>query len=121
MIKNRALEIIGLESILSQIDISNIHHLPDNVFVEGIRQTPLRKKIIEELTNDPKAHGEEIYRNYLRNRKLIDLTETPSPVKQEIIYNYEQQDKWSNRSKVFPFLVEKRCRLLLEDVSDFIG
>lgn len=93
----------------------------DNVFVEGIRQTPLRKKIIEELTNDPKAHGEEIYRNYLRNRKLIDLTETPSPVKQEIIYNYEQQDKWSNRSKVFPFLVEKRCRLLLEDVSDFIG
>lgn len=93
----------------------------DNVFVEGIRQTPLRKKIIEELTNDPKAHGEEIYRNYLRNRKLIDLTETPSPVKQEIIYNYEQQDKWSNRSKVFPFLVKKRCRLLLEDVSDFIG
>ena len=93
----------------------------DNVFVEGIRQTPLRKKIIEELINDPKAHGEEIYRNYLRNRKLIDLTETPSPVKQEIIYNYEQQDKWSNRSKVFPFLVKKRCRLLLEDVSDFIG
>ena len=92
----------------------------DDVFVEGIRQTPLRQKIIDQLINDPKAMGEEIYRNYLRNKKLIDLSETPQSVRKEIIYNYEQQDKLENKSKVFPYLVEKRCRRLLEDVEDFI-
>ena len=92
----------------------------DNCFVEGIRQTPLRKKILEQLINDPKSQGEEIYRNYLRNKKLIDLSETPASVKKEIIYNYEQQDKWSNKGKVFPYLVENRCRMLLEDVEDFV-
>lgn len=92
----------------------------DTCFVEGIRQTPLRKNKIDELINDPKSHGEEIYRNYQRNKKLIDLSETPLTVKKEIIYNYEQQDKWKNRSKVFPYLIEKRCRRLLEDVKDFV-
>jgi len=92
----------------------------DNCFADGIRQTPLRKKVIDELINDPKSHGEEIYRNYLRNKKLIDLSETPDLVKQEIIYNYEQQDKANFKSKVFPYLVEKRCRRLLEDVEDFV-
>ena len=92
----------------------------DNVFVDGERQTPLRQKKIDELINDPKALGEEVYRNYLRNKKLIDLTETPEPLKEKIIYNYEQQDKSGNKNKVFPYLVEKRCRRLLEDVKDFI-
>jgi hypothetical protein len=92
----------------------------DNCFVEGIRQTPLRKKVLDQLINDPKSQGDEIYRNYQRNKKLIDLSETPESVKEEIIYNYEQQDKWDNKKKVFPYLVEKRCRRLLEDVKDFI-
>ena len=92
----------------------------DNVFVDGERQTPLRRNKIDELTNDPKALGEEVYRNYLRNKKLIDLTETPEPLKEKIIYNYEQQDKTGNKTKVFPYLVEKRCRRLLEDVKDFV-
>jgi hypothetical protein len=92
----------------------------DDVFVDGERQTPLRQSKIDELINDPKALGEEVYRNYLRNKKLIDLAETPEPLKEKIIYNYKNQDKWDNKSKVFPYLVEKRCRRLLEDVKDFI-
>lgn len=92
----------------------------DSVFVDGIRQSPLRAKAIEQLINDPKALGEEVYRNYLRNKKIIDLSETPEEIKKEIIYNYERQDKWENKKKVFGFLVEKRCRMLLEDVKDFV-
>lgn len=92
----------------------------DDVFVDGERQTPLRQSKIDELINDPKSLGEEVYRNYLRNKKLIDLAETPEPLREKIIYNYENQDKWDNKSKVFPYLVEKRCRRLLEDVKDFI-
>lgn len=92
----------------------------DDVFVDGERQTPLRQKKIDELINDPKALGEEVYRNYLRNKKLIDLSETPDHLKKKIIYNYENQDRWDNKGKVFSYLVEKRCRRLLEDVKDFI-
>jgi hypothetical protein len=92
----------------------------DNVFVDGIRQTPLRQKVIDQLINDPKCMGEEVYRNYQRNKRLIDLSETPVDVRKKIIYNYEQQNKLDNKGKVFPYLVEKRCRRLLEDVKDFI-
>jgi len=91
----------------------------DNVFVEGVRQTPLRQNKIDQLINDPKSMGEEIYRNYLRNKKLIDLSETPDSVRKEIIYNYNNQ-KVSDRGKVFPYLVDKRCRMLLESVEEFV-
>ena len=87
---------------------------------------PLRQKNLDEminrlsevtanLTNTP-----EWYRNYLRNQKLIDLTQTPKDIKEEIINSYTTQDKSNYKAKVFPYLVEKRCRRLLEDVRDFI-
>ena len=95
----------------------------DNVFVEGRRQSPVTKKKIEawiESEDLQQAMGQEIYRNYLRNKKMIDLTETPSNVKSEIINNYESQDPWNNKKKVFPYLISKRCKLLLENVQEFI-
>jgi len=92
----------------------------DNVFVDGSRQTPLRKPVIEALMNDPSSQGPEVLRNMQRNRELIDLESTPQELKEEIIYRFEEQDKWSNRGKVFPFLVEKRCRRLIDDIGDFI-
>ena len=64
--------------------------------------------------------NEETYRNYCRNKKLIDLTETPQKIQEEIINTYEAQDPCSNKGKVFPYLVSKRCRLLLECVQEFI-
>lgn len=92
----------------------------DDVFVEGIRQTPLRKNIIEELTKDPLSMGKEIYRNYQRNYKLINLSMTPDLVKEEIIYNYESQKPPTDKKMVFNHLVAKRCRMLLENVEDFV-
>ena len=94
----------------------------DNVFVDGIRQTPLRKKVLDQLINDPKSQGEEMYRNYLRNKKLIDLSETPDQYKDEIINSYMEQWKQdTHKSKVLPFLIEKRCRMLIDDIGDFIS
>ena len=93
---------------------------PDNTFTDSIRQKPLRQNIIDQLIDDQHSMGEEVYRNFLRNKKLIDLEETPVHLKEKIIYNYNSQDKWENKKKVFGYLVEKRCRRLLEDVKDFI-
>lgn len=92
----------------------------DNVFVEGRRQTPLSAKKKAILMEDEKALGEEVYRNIQRNRKLIDLRETPPVVIEEIINTFKQQDPWGNKGKVFPYLVEKRCKRLIEVVQEFI-
>ena len=92
----------------------------DNCLAEGIRQTPLRKKIKEQLMNDPKSMGEEVFRNIQRNDMLINLDRTPNPIKEKIIYTYEQQDPWENKGKVFPYLVEKDCRMLIDEIGDFI-
>lgn len=91
----------------------------DNVFVEARKQNVLSAKKKQALLDDPHALGEEVYRNYLRNKKLIDLTETPENVSKEIINIFMNQDPWQNKGKVFPYLVEKRCRLLIECVEEF--
>lgn len=93
---------------------------PDNSFTDDIRQKPLRQTAIDQLIEDQHALGEEVYRNFLRNKKLIDLDETPTHLKEKIIYTYENQDNTGNRNKVYPFLVTKGCVRLLEDIQDFI-
>ena len=35
--------------------------------------------------------------------------------------NFDDQEPISNKAKVFPFLVNKKCRLLLENVQEFIN
>ena len=95
----------------------------DRVFVEDRRQTPLSAKKKAALLEDPRALGEEVYRNYLRNKKMIDLTEEsecPEPIKQEIINTFVTQDQTPNKTKVFNYLIKNRCRLLLEHVGEFI-
>jgi len=96
---------------------------PDNAIADGIRQRPMTKKKMDAWINADdmrKEMGEEIYRNFCRNKKLVDLTETPENIKQEIINTYEAQDPHKNKGKVFPYLVKNRCRLLLECVQEFI-
>ena len=92
----------------------------DNVFVEGRRQTPLSAKKKAILMENPEALGEEVYRNFQRNMRLIDLRSTPPAVIEEIINTFEGQDPWKNKSKVFPYLVQKRCKRLIEVVQEFI-
>lgn len=95
----------------------------DKVFIEDRRQTVLSAKKKAALMDDPRALGDEVYRNYLRNKKMIDLTEEsecPDSVKQEIINNYVSQDQTKNKSKVFPYLIKNQCRLLIDCVGEFI-
>lgn len=92
----------------------------DNTFVDGLRQTPLSKKKIEMLINDPKCLGEEVYRNYQRNDRLINLKNTPQHLKDEIINSFQNQDPWHNKGKVFPYMVAKQMNRLIESVEEFL-
>jgi 5'-3' exonuclease len=95
---------------------------PDNTFVEGIRQSPVTKKKIQEWTdnidNIETVLDAETYRNFIRNKKLIDLTETPDSVKREIINTYSEI-KVPHKSRTLNYLIKKRCKMLIECVGDF--
>lgn len=96
----------------------------DNCLIEGRRQHPLRQKRIDEILTDL-SEGELLYaaswyRNYQRNKKLIDLSETPERLKKIIIDSYMEQDNWTNKGKVFPYMVDKQLKNLMENVTEFV-
>lgn len=102
--------------------VPNVLSDDDTFLVEGKRQNVLSKKKKEALLDDPKALGVDVYSNWHRNRKMIDLVNpsTPKQIRKEIINSFESQDPYPNRGKVFPYLIAKDCRLLLENVQEFI-
>lgn len=93
---------------------------PDDIFVSGGRQTPLRAKVIEEWItnwNEIDQHMTiEQYRNFQRNQALIDLTKIPSVKKTEIINTFESVKPASN---TLNYLIEKRCSQLIECAEEF--
>lgn len=91
----------------------------DNCFVDGIQQNSLYEDVLDKLILDPKSQGTDVHRNYWRNKTLIDLESTPKELKEKIINTFEGQDPSNNKNKVFKFLMDKRCRLLLESAGDF--
>lgn len=95
----------------------------DKTFFEERRQVTLTAKKKAILMENPQALGEEVYANYLRNKKMIVLTEEsecPDSVKKEIINSYVIQNPAEKRTKVLPYLIEKRCKLLMECVQEFL-
>ena len=95
----------------------------DNVFIEGLRQTPVsKKKIVEVLNHLEEQNSPEPtwWRNWQRNQMLIDLTKTPQHLKEHILESYNSQDPWPNRGKVLPYLINKKCKMLIESVEEFI-
>ena len=96
----------------------------DDTFVDGRRQTPLSRKKLEAFKEDL-ADGELLYaaswyRNYCRNEKLIDLTQTPDRLKSKILDDFHSQDPCDNKGKVFPYLINKNMKMLIESVEEFL-
>lgn len=96
----------------------------DDTFVNGDRQKPLRATVIQGwyesmnkgmLDTDMKA---DVYRNFCRNKKMIDLNNTPENIREDISRIHKEQDNKDNK-KVFNYLVEKRCNMLIPSVQDF--
>lgn len=96
----------------------------DDVFISGQRQTPLSAKkmttLIEDLDDGELLYAASWYRNYCRNKKMIDLSETPEDIKNEIIREFNSQDQWHNKGMVFPYLINKNMKQLIESVEEFI-
>jgi hypothetical protein len=96
----------------------------DNTFSDGLRQTPLRTKRIQEWYNaypnlcDEDVMTQEQYRNYCRNKLMIDLDCIPADIQSNIMDKYNSQQGKSN-NKVLNYLITKRCSLLVESANEF--
>ena len=94
----------------------------DNVFVEGIRQTPLSQKkmdgMIADLDDGELLYTASWYRNYQRNQRLVDLQYTPEHLKAKILEEFEKQPQGKG-SLILPYLINKKCKLLIEVASEF--
>jgi len=89
----------------------------DNVFDEGIRQTPLRKGIKDSYLRMTIQKDDKYYRNYLRNQTLIDLDFIPKDIEDRILNEFEKTT--IVKGKVFNYLVSHRLNDLLNHVEDF--
>jgi hypothetical protein len=94
----------------------------DTTFVDGLRQTPLTQKKIDawlEKAEDIKsAMDNEIYRNYQRNKILIDLDMIPQDYVDSIKHSFDNQTP-PPRAKMLDYLIKKRCKMLVESISEF--
>lgn len=98
----------GVPSILS----------PDDFFTreERTRATPITKKVIERVLKGQLS--EEELKNYERNRVMVDLDCVPEHLSAAIISQY-QQEKTCNLKEIFNYLMEKRCRVLIDRIQEF--
>ena len=93
----------------------------DDTFVDGRRQRPIRKVLLEEwkkqkpeefVTNSDMAHG------FTRNQLLIDLTKTPQDIKDNIINSYKSQEG-GDRSQLLNYFIKNKMSLMIEVIGDF--
>ena len=94
----------------------------DNAIVDGIRQTPMRKKKIQEWyenrDNLESVMDTETYRNFQRNQMLIDFDFIPNDMVDKI--NEEIEKASNTKAKgILNYLITKRCSMLVEAASDF--
>ena len=94
----------------------------DNAIVDGVRQSPITQKKLDAWlakAEDLKSVMDDTtYRNYQRNQQLIDLALIPQDIKDNIINSYETQ-VLPPRARILDYLIKKRCKLLVESVSEF--
>lgn len=93
----------------------------DNCLVDGIRQTPMSAKRLAEFIENGEAacRNEEEKRNYARNQTLVDFTFIPTDVSEDIVKTYLNSHPTGDKMAIMNYLIEHKCRLLLDELEDF--
>lgn len=91
----------------------------DNVFVMGIRQSPVTsKRLAGWILQEPEQFcNEAMLRNYKRNQRLIDLEFVPDDIKTQTLEQYNTQIK--DRSKLFNYFIQYQLKNLMEHINEF--
>lgn len=95
---------------------------PDDTFVSGGRQRPLKNDLVEKwktLTRDDFCTTEEMKRNFDRNARLIDLGNIPQDIRAAIIHSYTSQRGARDRSKLLSYFIQKRMKNMIDCLTEF--
>jgi hypothetical protein len=65
------------------------------------------------------CRNDEERRNWQRNATLVAFDNIPKDVKEEIIQAYLNSKPSGDKMTIMNYLIEHRCRLLLDELEDF--
>jgi len=93
----------------------------DDVFVVGERQKVVSAKRLAEFIEKGKdaCRSDDEKRNWDRNEKLVNFSHIPADVENEIVQCYLNSKPNKDKMAIMNYLIEKRCRLLLDELEDF--
>jgi hypothetical protein len=102
----------GVPNILSE----------DNIFMQdGVRQKPVSKKRLTEFFEKgfTACRDEQERRNWHRNSTLVDFQHIPAKLKEDIVGSYIDSKPKGDKMSVMKYLMDNRCRLLLDEIEEF--
>jgi len=101
----------GIPNILSK----------DDIFLVEERQKPVSAKRLQEFIDNgfTSCRNDEERRNWQRNSTLVDFDFIPEQVSQNIVQAYLNTKPNNDKMKIMNYLMEHRCRLLLDEIEDF--
>ena len=101
----------GIPNILSK----------DDVFMTGERQKPVSAKRLQEFIENGfiACKNNEERRNWHRNTTLVDFNHIPENISKMIVENYLNNPPKGDKMTAMKYLMEHRCRLLLEEIEEF--
>ena len=101
----------GIPNILSK----------DDVFVSGERQKPMSAKRLQDFIDNgfTACKNDEERRNWQRNSVLVDFDHIPPDVREQVITSYINTKPTGDKMSIMNYLIEHRCRLLLDELEDF--
>jgi hypothetical protein len=93
----------------------------DDVFMIGERQKPMSAKRLSEFIDKgfDACKNDDERRNWHRNATLVDFQFIPQDVQKSIVDTYLSNKPNGDKMTVMNYLMEHRCRLLLEELEDF--
>ena len=95
---------------------------PDDIFLqEGVRQKPVSAKRLQEFIENgfDACRNDEERRNWHRNATLVAFEHIPDDVQNEIVQTYLNNKPKGDKMSIMNYLIQHRCRLLLDDLDDF--
>jgi hypothetical protein len=93
----------------------------DDVFVIGERQRVVTAKRLQEFIDNGflACKNDDERRNWQRNTVLVDFDHIPDDVREEIVQSYINTKPTGDKMTIMNYLIEHRCRLLLDELEDF--
>jgi hypothetical protein len=93
----------------------------DDVFMKGERQKPVSAKRLQDFFDNgfTACRNDEERRNWHRNTTLVDFDHIPPDVKESIIVSYISSKPKGDKMSIMNYLMEHRCRLLLDEIEEF--